>query len=157
LAGSGTPMAAPNRLSSLADPFVTLHGAVETRLSKIGGQRLARLHTKDLPELARGIIAVIRKRGHIRAHVSRNVPFVRIRSSELDILVMKQDWVQILPFIQDGTINPRAYPRAAHVGYLEFRVAYGEAVQDHADKHLYEVILGLLQQLFTDAFPTSDL
>lgn len=157
MAGLGTPMAAPNHSFGPPDPFVVLHGAVETRLTKIGGQRLARLYTKDLPELARGIIAVIRKRGTIRAHVSRNVPFVRIRSSELDILVMKADWLLILPFIQDGTLNPRVYPRAAHVGYLEFRVAYGEAVQDHADRHLYEVILGLLQQLFTDVFPTSDL
>ena len=157
MAWSGIPMAEPSRSFVLPDPFVVSHGAVEARLGKIGGQRLARLYVKDLPRLARGIVAVIRNRAHARAHVARNVPFVRIKSDEHDILVMKEDWEKILPYIQDGTFNPMVVPRNPQVGYLDFRIAYGEPVLDHADRRLFEAILGTLQLLFTERFPTSDI
>lgn len=128
--------------------------AVDNRLFYVDGRRLVRLRKEDLPELARTIIAVIRKRAHAGVARVKNVDYVEIHGTGAKALVLKSDWELILPYLQDESFNPYVVPVAPPVKPIDLQVAYDEPILDRADKPLYERIVGVLQGLFPQSFPT---
>lgn len=83
--------------------------------------------------MAKAIVAVVRDLGKVHAGVHRNVPYVRLTGRDFDLTVLGSDWEKILPYIQDGSFSPAL------------------------DKLFYERVLYILQELFPDDYPTSNL
>jgi hypothetical protein len=133
---------------------------VDERIYTVGqyvSQRLERIRRDDLPILTRTLIAVIRQRGKARSFTLKGKSLVELTSEEASIVIMREDWLLIEPFLIDGSFEPLVNPSNPRVGYGNQLVAYGESVIDRADVFLYERIIGLLGQIFTEAYPTSDL
>lgn len=134
---------------------------MDERLYTVGQysvERPQRLRQDDLPTVTRLLIAVIRGRGKARNFRVKAKDFVELISDEGAMVILRDDWVLIEPYLIDGTFDPLQTPAGAtNVAYLNPRVAYGESVLDRADYLLYLRILGVLSPLFPEAFPKSDL
>lgn len=123
----------------------------------VSGVRPHRLQKSDLPVVARAIIAIVREQGKAYAGVYRNVPYVRLLGEGFDLSILGSDWEMILPYIQDGTFNPSLVPASATVGYLDPSTHYDSATLDVRDKLFYERVLHILQGIFPDDYPVSNL
>lgn len=133
---------------------------MDERIYTVGqfvSQRLERIRRDDLPILARTLIAVIRQRGKVRPFTIKGKSLVELTSDEASLVIMREDWVLIEPFLIDGSFEPLQNPSNPRVGYSSQLIAYGESIIDRADVFLYERIIGLLGQVFTESYPTSDL
>jgi hypothetical protein len=102
-------------------------------------------------------MSVVRRQAVARAGVYRNVPYVRLTGKDLNLTILGEDWEKILPFIQDGTFNPVLVPTSSHVGWLHPDRHFDSASLDARDPRFYERVLHILQGLFPDDYPTSNL
>lgn len=92
--------------------------------------------------LARLIVAVLRRRGTAGTAQRSGVEVVVLQDKEgRSLVVQKDDWAKILPFIQDGSFNSFLTPLA---------------LLDRADSFLYQRVLLTLRGLFPEPFPTSN-
>lgn len=107
--------------------------------------------------MARAILSVVRQQGKATSGVYRGLSYVHITGQGLDISVLGEDWEKILPFIQDGSFDPALVPVSARVGYLHPERHYDAPTLDTQDVLFYERVLSILQDIFTDDYPTSDL
>jgi hypothetical protein len=115
------------------------------------------LRQEDLPELARAIVAVIRKRATIGTNRSRGVDYVTIRQPGTELNVLGSDWALILPYIQEGAFSPMLRPVDSGAKFLHPEVFHNDSVIDLGDKPLYFHVLAYLRVTFTETYPTSDL
>lgn len=88
---------------------------------------------------------------------TRHVRYVRIHGPTVDVVVLGEDWELILPFLEDGTISPIRTPTSAKFGYLHPSAVFDEPTLDQTDPRMYERILHVLQGVFPEEYPTSDL
>jgi len=133
---------------------------VDTRLYDVAEwprRRPGVLRREDLPRLTLALVAVVRKRGKARPYRTRSVSYVRIVTSEVSLAVLKTDWEKIEPLILDGVFDPQMVPVGQRAVYLYPYVAHDEPVLDWADRALYYYLLGQLQLVFTETYPTSNL
>lgn len=131
---------------------------VDSRIyNTTSGERPHHLLRTDLPVVARAIVAVVRKQGHARAGVLRQVPYVRLLGRDFDLSILGSDWEKILPYIQDGTFDPIIVPASPQTGYLSPDTQYDSATLDDRDSLFYERVLRILQGLFPGDYPTSNL
>ena len=86
-----------------------------------------------------------------------NVPYVRLLGRGFDVSILGSDWQKIMPYIQDGTFNPTLVPTAPQTGYLNPNIQYDSATLDDRDQLFYERVLHILQGLFPEDYPTSNL
>ncbi len=126
---------------------------VDERLSLIHGRRPARLRVTDLPEVARGIVAFTRRKAKSAEYERHGVAFVRLFGIGVNVTVLNEDWKRIVPYFQDGTFNPAIVPVGRSFGWPESEASMG----DVDDPDFYLRVLFVLQQLFTEDFPTSNL
>jgi hypothetical protein len=129
---------------------------VDTRLYSILQRRPKRLRQQDLPPVAKAIVAVIRKKSRASVGVHQNLSYVWLRGDDPGVVVLKEDWEKILPYIEDGTFDPTQTP-VPRVVPLDPNVMYDEATIDLQDSYLYSRVLVVLRQLFPEKYPTSDL
>jgi hypothetical protein len=126
---------------------------VDERLSLIHGRRPARLRVTNLPEVARAIVAFTRRHAKSAEYERHGVAFVHLFGIGVDVTILNEDWKKIVPYFQDGTFNPAIVP----VG-RSFDGPNSEAsIADVVDPDFYRRVLHVLQQLFTEDFPTSNL
>ncbi len=130
---------------------------MDARLFLLGGRMLRRLRQQDLPEVSRAIVGAIRHRYTLTSAIIQDVAVIRIVSPKQEVTILKDDWAKIMPYIQDETLTPVLNPTNPQVGYLDPQVSYDEPLFDQADRPLYLYILGLLQRLFPDSIPVSNL
>lgn len=128
--------------------------SVDTRLFLVADRRVVRLRQEDLPELARAIVAVIRKRATAGVARVKNVDFIEIHGQGAHALVLRSDWEKLLPSIQNETFNTQASPVEPPGRYLDQKIAYSEPILDRADHLLYQRIVGVLRGFVTETFPT---
>jgi len=127
---------------------------VDNRLFYVDGRRIVRLRKEDLPELARALIAVIRKRARAGVARVKNVDYIEMVGPDTHVFVLRSDWERIYPFVQDESLNTLVAPAEPPGRYSDPQVAYSEPILDRADRKLYDRILGILLGLFTEEFPT---
>lgn len=127
---------------------------MDSRLFRVDGRRILRLRREDLPELARAIIAVVRRRARAGVFRVSDVGVVELQGLGVSVLVHGTDWQRILPYVQDESFNTQLNPAGPSVGYLDPDIAYGEPILDRADLQLYNRIYGILRGLFTETYPT---
>lgn len=129
---------------------------MDTRLYSILDRRPKRLRRQDLPPVAKAIVSFIRKQSHASVGVSQNLAYVWLRGNDPGVVVLKEDWEKILPYIEDGTFSPTQLP-VPRICPLDPRVTYDDATLDWQDAYLYKRVLVVLQGLFPEEYPTSDL
>ena len=82
--------------------------------------------------------------------------FVRLSSSAgEEVAVLREDWVKVAPFIEDGTFDPMLFPYKIR-GVVPRHPNTSSPLVDVRAKGLYDRILGVLTPLFPEV-PTSDL
>lgn len=125
-------------------------------LFRIAGRRPTYLTRSDLPELARAIVAHQRGRARVQAGEGRGIGYVRLVGRDVDVVVRREDWAKIMPHVQAGTFEAQVVP----VGTPTVRdpdVHFAFGTLDARDHVLYARVLGVLQGLFPDDYPTSSL
>lgn len=87
-------------------------------------------------------------KGIIDAGTSRNVRYVRLHGSGFDVLVTGEDWVKIIPYLQDGTLGP-AFFASPSIGLMDpTKYVTG---RDFGDPTLYQRTFTTLSLIFADA------
>jgi hypothetical protein len=126
---------------------------MDARLWSIFGQRAETLKRPDLPNLARAIVAYMRHLDiSVHAGYVRNTSYVLFQGEKntFQVLVRGDDWAKILPFIQDDTLAPPPEPlKPWYNGVASL------ANIDVYDSLYYNQVLGVLNGLFPQDFPTS--
>lgn len=121
-----------------------------------GLHRARRLTQSDLPLVARSLTAVIRRRGGATSCLNRHSRAVElILGSGEKVVILKEDWEKIWPFIEDGTFNPQVIPTSPRGIVPRFPNSIPEQL-DWRASGLYQLILNTLTPLFPE-IPTSDL
>jgi hypothetical protein len=93
----------------------------------------------------------LRSAGVTPAVVDASDPVVvRLYGGDQDVTILATDWGRILPYLEDGSFEPSLYP-------LGGAYRTGSTASPTGLDPLYVRILGVLQMLFPDAYPTSNL
>jgi len=130
---------------------------MDSRLATHHGQRLVAVRRSDCPALALAIVGATRKLGvRVERTVFGTTPAVYLHGRGLSIIVRADDWVKVLPYLRDGTFNPQTSPLEPPE-YLHPGIMLDLAVLNDTDKTFYTRVLGVLQTLFPEDYPTSNL
>jgi hypothetical protein len=121
---------------------------MDTRLWTINGIRLETLKRPDLPNVARAIVGFHRGFCKVKPGFVRNVSYVEFTGDAFAVVVRGDDWDKIKPYIEDGTLAPPPEPLTNWAGTSIANI-------DQRDPEYYAVVLGVLQRLFTQEYPTS--
>jgi hypothetical protein len=109
--------------------------------------------------LVRSMIGVLR--GYIQFAATRvqGERVVKFSSSQgFQLSVVEEDWSKVLPFLRDGTFTPMLNPIGHRdVQFIDPRVAYSGSFADNEDFQLYLYMLGTLEPLFPEFWPTSNI
>jgi len=122
---------------------------MDQRLFRIAGHRPQRLLKRDVPTLARAMVAVIRKQANVDKFVINDVYAIRFYGPGVDILVRSEDWRLVLPYLTDGTFDPLIVPVSQRT-VLHRNDYYDISVVDRNDPELYERIIRILDPLFPE-------
>lgn len=124
---------------------------MDQRLFRIGGHRPHRLINRDVPALARAIVAYIRKQARVDKHQIQNVTCLHFIGGSVDFLVRSDDWAKVVPLLKDGSFDPLVV--AVHTPNVRTRTEqFDPAVSDINDP-LYQRIVDVLNPLFPISFP----
>ncbi len=122
---------------------------MDERLWRIEDQRTHLLRNIDLPAVAKAIVGYQRGLVRLEQGFSRELGHVIFRGPGIDVVVYGADWALIYVKIADGTLDPPPLvfkdPRELNLASLDLE-----------DKAYYDLVLGVLQEIFKDrVFPTS--
>lgn len=81
---------------------------------------------------------------------------MRIQGLGIHVVVFRDDWARIMPYIQDGTFSPTLFPVESGFKASDPKTRFSASTIDVEDP-LYNRVLGVLQQLFTTVFPVPTL
>jgi len=128
---------------------------MDERLTLLDGHRVGSLRKEDLPELSLVILDVLRGRGAANTLLSCGSEYIVLKSRTAKVYVLREDWLKVLPEIQQGAFDTLLNPVTPSRGYLDPVTEREGSLMDHADKPLYERILTTLQGFFTETFPVA--
>lgn len=131
---------------------------MDNRLFKIYGSRPQRLTRNEVPALARGIVAVLRGRASVDRYVIHDIPCTRLFNpgGGINILVRSDDWVKVVPYLKDGTLDTTQFP-VNTPGVLYPNTFFDPSASVIWDTELYERVVTILLKLFTIEFPVSNI
>ncbi len=131
---------------------------MDERLTLLNDRRLESLTKRDTPELARALVAFMRRRCHVGRALIREVTYIRLYADDgrINQNIRLDDWQRLVPYLRDEVWNPLivATPRA---GLLHPDRAADVALLPETDRPLYLRILQDLEILFPRDYPTSKL
>jgi hypothetical protein len=130
---------------------------VDSRLSLVNGRRLSRLRQQDLPEVARALIAWSNPGGRAGVRVVRNAKFIRLSGRNFDVAILNEDWQRIAPLVQEGVFTSFLTPMGPPGVVLDPGVSEDSALVETRQSQRYQHVLGILETLFTESYPTSNL
>ena len=119
------------------------------------GQRPTRITRNDTPNLASAILAFLRKQASIETGSRYGVTYTWIHGVGINLTVRGDDWIKVLPFIQDGFFDTTLVPTSTQGTVLDPTVYFDGSVLDRHDLELYSRIKVVLDTLFPTYFPTS--
>ena len=125
---------------------------MDNRLAAIGTKRPGKIRKQDIPDLATALVGYWKGLGTLDAGTSRNISYVRLLGPNYDVLVTGEDWIKVLPYLQNGTLGPGFFASPG-LG-LDSQVLTGK---DFGDPTLYNRTLSTLTTIFSDAesYPTQ--
>jgi hypothetical protein len=122
---------------------------MDARLWSIFTMRPETLKRPDLPTLARLIVGYNRRLGvALHAGFIKNVSYVLFQAPGVQALIRGDDWQKIVPYLLDDELSPPPEPLKPWTNVAIANV-------DVYDTVYYLKVLGVLQGLFTEDFPTS--
>jgi hypothetical protein len=105
---------------------------LDNRLTLLNGRKATRLRDQELPDLARAIAAYWNNAAKVGTQSLRGTDVVHFTGTNVDMVILKEDWEIIKPKLLDGTLTSQVvYPT-------------------HSAE---EYILDVLKLLFTDKYP----
>ena len=131
---------------------------MENRQWSINGIRLETLKAPTLPDLARAIVGYMRGFATVHAGYKHNVQYVSFvgkqypsgKAFPFQVVIRGDDYVKLVPYIASGQFDPPPEPllpwREGNVNISNIQVF---------DQQYYNKVLGVLQGIFTQDFPTS--
>jgi len=124
---------------------------VDERLDLLNHRQVANLTWDDAPYVAKAIVACIRGKSIANPVYLNNVSMVHMQGTGINVYVLGEDWLKIVPYLADGTLNPNivAYPIIGGDPKLDISTI------DLQDLTLYQRVVGMLRGLFPTRFPTS--
>ncbi len=122
----------------------------------VNGRRLAPLRRVDLFDLARGIVAVQRRKALAARGYTAGVVYVRLSAPGFEVLVLGTDWDKIVPYLQDQTFDPAIVAEQTH-GFIDAHASLDFSVIEKNDLAFFTRVYGQLQVLFPEDYPTSKL
>ena len=128
---------------------------MDNRLWSINGLRPESLKQTDLPNLARALVAYMRRLDiTLETGYVRNTGYVLFKGTKnsFQVLVRGDDWAKIIPFVKDGTLTP---PNEVLLPWRNGVSSPTLANIDVFDANYYNQVLGVLSGLFPAAYPTS--
>lgn len=79
---------------------------MDSRLQRVGGQRLAHLMYSDAPRVAQAITDAMMGRARVLSGMSHDTPYVEfVRPNAYTVVVRGDDWRVIFPFLRYGSGN----------------------------------------------------
>ncbi len=126
---------------------------MDARLWSLFGHRAETLKRPDLPDLAKAIVAYMRQMDiQVHAGETRNTAYVAFLANKgsFSVVVRGDDWQKIVPYLATDQLSPPAEPRLPWANR-----AVDIANIDVFDSQYYQKVLGVLNGLFPQDFPTS--
>ena len=108
-----------------------------------------------MPEVARALIAWSNPGGRAGVRVVRNTKFVRLSGRNFDVAILNEDWEKISPLVQEGVFTSFLTPMGPPGVTLNPEVSGDSALIETHQNQRYDHVLGILETLFTDSYPTS--
>jgi hypothetical protein len=131
---------------------------VDSRLALLRGRRVAPLTKDDLPQVAKAIVAYYRGQCKtVGRGIFAGMEIVEFLGDGLDVVVLASDWDKIMPRVQDNSFNPLMYPSAPQDGRLHPERELDLSIIDVGDRPQYMKVLSVLETLFPEPYPTSNL
>ena len=127
---------------------------MDSRLPYYLGRRLTLLRKSDVPPVALAIVGHVEGFCEAQRLTVHETPVIRIWGSGVDVVVRGEDWEKIIPYLRDGTFNPIAVPVPKSV---PLHPVLDLSLLDARQQAFYARVLGVLQTLFPDDYPTSNL
>lgn len=119
--------------------------------------RPGRLRRQDLPIVARALVSLFRKQATLKTGITKNVGYVRIEAVGFQVQILQEDWNKILPSLKDDFLNQVVFKTQVDPTVLYPVQEHEPSIIDRTDQQYYTRTLQLLQELFTEAYPTSQL
>lgn len=85
-----------------------------------------------------------------------NQGVVHIEGRGVNVVIRAEDWAKIEPYLRDGSFNLQEVP-VPKVYDINPNVRLDIATLEANDSVFYQRVLGVLEKLFPEEFPTSDL
>ena len=132
---------------------------MDARIFYATNKQLSALRTQDLPIVARAICGYERGLVHVEQCLKRQVPFVRLFASGLEVCVLRSDWKKIVPYLATGWMTPGVVaPQPVHNDRNDALCSTLDLANIEVwDAAFYQRVLATLQTLFTESYPTSKL
>lgn len=107
-----------------------------------------------MPVVAKAVAGAQRRVASVFRVFDRAPYYYYFRAERFDVCVLLEDFAKILPYIQDGTLDPLQYPAPLISGRPGVRRDIHTI--DQWDPAFYRRVLDLLITLFPDTYPTSN-
>jgi hypothetical protein len=130
---------------------------VDSRLAFVNGRRLSRLRKQDLPEVAVALIAWSNPGSRVGVRVVKNTKFVRLSGRNFDVAILNEDWEKIAPLVKEGVFTSYLTFMGPPGVSLNPEVADDSALVKTHQSQRYQHVLGILETLFPESYPTSNL
>lgn len=125
---------------------------MDARLQRIHGQRPVFLRGDDVPVLTRALVGFSLNRVRARSDFVSSVPVVILEGPGLQLLVRKEDWDKITPWLKD----PSFYPNPSSSTSSNYNAKqYTDGPEEAVEPELYQRIFDQLSLIFTEFFPTA--
>jgi len=86
--------------------------------------------------------------------VVRSTKFVRLSGRNFDVAILNEDWEKIAPLVQQGVFASFLTPMGPPGVTLYPEVSGDSSLVETHQRQRYDHVLGILQQIFTESYPT---
>lgn len=134
---------------------------MDERLYQIWGQRPAKLRWDDCPALASVLVDVMEGAGRAYRYSQGDHGYVVLVAGKTTIVVLASDWAKLVPYLKDelAGVSPALFSKSCFRPALT-TTPVKQSVDTPAalrDPPLYGALLALLQSLFPEKYPVSNL
>jgi hypothetical protein len=107
--------------------------------------------------VAVALIAWSNPGSRVGVRVVKNTKFVRLSGRNFDVAILNEDWEKIAPLVKEGVFTSYLTFMGPPGVSLNPEVADDSALVETHQSQRYQHVLGILETLFPESYPTSNL